>query len=204
LPDELNDVLDALMALGYSKKEVTGILAKLDNTKDVSTLVKEALTIGSFLEVELHEINHFIYSLLFISDNIKSLSFKTPRKKKLANITEGGYYFELLLFGKIVNKLTINEALYLLNRNNYNKSLKDFRNGFLNLESKDLIATGNFIKFNNLKFDNPNNKYSSIVVKSSNKELYNDNYIEFNNCNCTCINRKIDFNELKKFVINKK
>ena len=31
------------MALGYSKKEVTGILAKLDNTKDVSTLVKEAL-----------------------------------------------------------------------------------------------------------------------------------------------------------------
>ena len=43
LDSKLNDVLDALMALGYSKKEVTGILAKLDNTKDVSTLVKEAL-----------------------------------------------------------------------------------------------------------------------------------------------------------------
>jgi Holliday junction DNA helicase RuvA len=43
LDSKLNDVVDALMALGYSKKEVTGILAKLDNTKDVSTLVKEAL-----------------------------------------------------------------------------------------------------------------------------------------------------------------
>ncbi len=40
---KLNDVLDALVALGYSKKEVSGILAKLDNTKDVSSLVKDAL-----------------------------------------------------------------------------------------------------------------------------------------------------------------
>lgn len=40
---KLNDVQDALVALGYSKKEVSGIVAKLDSTKDVSSLVKDAL-----------------------------------------------------------------------------------------------------------------------------------------------------------------
>lgn len=39
----LKDVEDALIALGYNKKELTKILAKLDPTKDVSVLIKEAL-----------------------------------------------------------------------------------------------------------------------------------------------------------------
>ena len=40
---KLSDVEDALIALGYSKKEITKIISKLDSTKDVGTLVKEAL-----------------------------------------------------------------------------------------------------------------------------------------------------------------
>ena len=39
----LKDVEDALVALGYSKKELTKILAKLDPQEEVSKLVKEAL-----------------------------------------------------------------------------------------------------------------------------------------------------------------
>ena len=40
---KLSDVEDALLALGYNKKEITKIIAKLDQTKEVGVLVKEAL-----------------------------------------------------------------------------------------------------------------------------------------------------------------
>ena len=40
---KLTDVEDALIALGYGKKEITKIIAKLDTTQDVGVLVKEAL-----------------------------------------------------------------------------------------------------------------------------------------------------------------
>lgn len=40
---KLDDVEDALIALGYSKKEITKVIAKLDGTKDEGDLVKEAL-----------------------------------------------------------------------------------------------------------------------------------------------------------------
>ena len=40
---KLDDVQDALIALGYSKKELTKVLAKLDATKEVGELVKDAL-----------------------------------------------------------------------------------------------------------------------------------------------------------------
>ena len=40
---KLDDVSDALVALGYSKKELTKILAKLDAEKEVGELVKDAL-----------------------------------------------------------------------------------------------------------------------------------------------------------------
>lgn len=40
---KLDDVQDALIALGYSKKELTKVLAKLDANKEVGELVKDAL-----------------------------------------------------------------------------------------------------------------------------------------------------------------
>ncbi len=40
---KLNDVIDALVALGYTKKEATKVVEKLDATLDEGALVKEAL-----------------------------------------------------------------------------------------------------------------------------------------------------------------
>lgn len=40
---KLDDVSDALLALGYNKKEITKVIKDLDGTKDVGVLVKEAL-----------------------------------------------------------------------------------------------------------------------------------------------------------------
>ena len=39
----LDDVEEALLALGYSKKELTKILSKLDASKEVGDLIKDAL-----------------------------------------------------------------------------------------------------------------------------------------------------------------
>lgn len=40
---KLSDVEEALVALGYSKKEVTKVISKLDSSLDVATLIKQAL-----------------------------------------------------------------------------------------------------------------------------------------------------------------
>ena len=40
---KLEDVEAALIALGYVKKEVSKVLSKLDTSKDVGALVKDAL-----------------------------------------------------------------------------------------------------------------------------------------------------------------
>lgn len=39
----ISEVEEALMALGYSKKELTKVLSKLDGTKEVGDLIKDAL-----------------------------------------------------------------------------------------------------------------------------------------------------------------
>ena len=39
----LDDVEEALMALGYGKKELSKVLSKLDATKEVGDLIKDAL-----------------------------------------------------------------------------------------------------------------------------------------------------------------
>ena len=173
--------------------------------KNIKSLIREALKIGSFIDVIIHEINHFVYALLFMSDKFKTNSFQTPRKKKLSDIREGRYYLELLLFGKIINNLSFKEVLYLLNKNNYDKSLKDFKNGFTYLKQKDLEATGKFQKFNEyneLIVDDIEWANSSIAVKNIRKSnLLDDINIECYKKNCTFINRNINLNELKKFEI---
>ena len=40
---KLTDVIDALVALGYTKKEATKVVEKLDPSLDEGVLVKEAL-----------------------------------------------------------------------------------------------------------------------------------------------------------------
>ena len=41
--DKLTDVSDALVALGYNNKEISKAISKLDTSKEVKDLVKDAL-----------------------------------------------------------------------------------------------------------------------------------------------------------------
>ncbi len=55
---------------------------------------------------------------------------------------------ELALFGNVIKNLSYREALYILNTNNYDKTLKEFREGFAKLSKNDLIIKGPFQNFN--------------------------------------------------------
>ena len=50
----------------------------------------------------------------------------------------------MALFGKIIKTLKYNEALYILNINNYARSLDEFRNGLELLKKGDLTINSPF------------------------------------------------------------
>ena len=79
-------------------------------------------------------------------------SLKTPRKKKEIQ-REGGFNMERILFGKIVNELTLGQAFYVLNEKNYSKLLNEFRNEFIMLKIEDFQKDAIFEEYNKLKIE---------------------------------------------------
>jgi ATP sulfurylase len=81
-----------------------------------------------------------------------NIPLKTPRNEGLA-IREGGRAMELLLFGKIIHNLNIKQALYILNENNYNKNVYQFKEDFEKLcqpseKINDCRIAGEFSEYN--------------------------------------------------------
>ena len=124
-------------------------------------------------------------------------------KKEYLNMKEGGNDLELTLFGKVTKNLSYGEALYVLNENNYGKSLIDFRKGFEKLLNQDLIIKGQFDEFN-LKNKSKINEYKNIFIKFKNDNSFDENDI-FNNVNINIplrndiIGRYYDLDDLNPF-----
>ena len=89
-----------------------------------------------------HEIGHSFVDIHFYMENGR-IPIKTPRKKTL-EINEGGYFIEFALYGRILETITIEQALYILNENNYDKTFLEFQEGFNNIQNKDLYIQGEF------------------------------------------------------------
>ena len=70
------------------------------------------------------------------------IPIETPRKHNLD--AEGGYYIEYALFGRMLESINLQQALYILNENNYNKTYLEFQEGFNNIKKEDLILEGVF------------------------------------------------------------
>ena len=69
--------------------------------------------------------------------------YRNSKKKNLEQ-AEGGNYVDLALFGKVLKKVTLEQALYLLNEKNYEKTYVDFQYDFNNIKEEDLIVEGVF------------------------------------------------------------
>ena len=131
---------------------------------------------GVIIELIYHEFGHAISAVISFSENELKLT-ETPRKKYL-DFKEGGYYLEIALFGRVIKNFSLGEALYVLNKENYNKSLEDFRKGFMELSNKDLIIKGEFKDFNLKNENEMEQKKNSIIIKAKNGDDKKD---DFNN-----------------------
>ena len=143
------------------------------NAQYIDNKIYETLENGIIIENEFHEFDHTISAVLSYLTHRESL-INTPRKKNIEFI-KGVYYVELALFDKIIKTLTYEEALYILNLKNYDKTLDEFRNGFKMRKEKDLIINGPFENLN-IKKDNignfEKNQYS-ISSRPGYKEFKN-------------------------------
>ena len=110
-------------------------IKKIPKVKMDYNKISEALINGAIILINDHELNHNFHNYFYFSKNGKE-SLKTPRKKEI-EIREGGFNLENILFGKILENLTLRQALYILNEENYKKSLYEYRCGFLKLENED-------------------------------------------------------------------
>ena len=148
-----------------------------------------------FIITNLHEIGgHFyvrfqyFYSLNegFESPNINES--EKPSYSVFGNLRgkESGERLEIKLFGRVINKLTINEALYILNINNYNQNIKEFQKNFYACNSKsigelidnslEMFLTSLSIKKDDLLNRNYIGQYYSILDFNPNKELEKNEY----------------------------
>ena len=89
---------------------------------------KTALKIGSLVKTGNHEIGYNFTSIRFFMENCQT-SIVTSRKNIL-EFAEGGSYIELALFGRILEEITLEQALFILNEKNYTKTYLQFQESF--------------------------------------------------------------------------
>ena len=152
----------------FENKPITyGDIIINDNDRQ---LVEDALKIGKVILIIFHEIYHNIYSYLLYFFNNINYSFQAPRKSKVSEFQEEGFYIENLLFERIIESLNLKEVLYIMNIDNYNMDINKYQKGFtlktfLNstLKGKSNI-NGVFSKFNAInKFSNYCSINSSLI-----------------------------------------
>ena len=82
----------------------------------------------------IHEINHANQIIIFFKGSDKNL-IDSPVRIFEGNISssEGGESLEYLLFGKKINRLNLFECLYILNEENYEQDLQQFRENFIKI-----------------------------------------------------------------------
>ena len=132
------------------------------NTQPISKretieLLEKILYTSGIIKTNYQELNHNFYNMFYHQEN-GNIPLKTPRNKNLL-IKEGSRAMEKLLFGKIIESINIIEALYILDENNYNKDIYQFKKDFENLteikvKKEHFTIIGEFSEFNSIYKDN--------------------------------------------------
>ena len=128
---KVNGVTDKLTMETYIFLEPKKIKIKTNAQKQQDELVEKILYSSAIIKTNFHEFNHNLYNILYFHEN-GSIPLDTPRRGD-GSEKEGGIDLELLLFGKKINTLSLKEALYILNEENYNKNIFQFKEDFKKL-----------------------------------------------------------------------
>ena len=138
-------------------------------------------------------------------NNEESFNIVKEFKKNIDNFEddeEGGNQIEIFLYGDIKSTISINESLYLLDLNNYNKYFNDFKNDFVKIsklkendqteykvnDCNDLL-TKDLYKSLLLKFNDKKSKNFNVKHKFK-KGNFNSLTIEFGRCGTNKIKKK--------------
>ena len=160
--------------------------------KNLDEIIFKTLENSVVIEIIFHEFSYVINLVL------KLIGFQ---RNEFLKIKEKGYYLEMVLFGKIIKNISYGEALYILNLNNYNKGLDDFKNGFEKLSIEDLNISG---LFNDLNLKNEKEieklkKEVYIIAKKDENEDILKNIKIFIPPKYDILNREIKEEELQLY-----
>lgn len=121
-----------LMLMYFPPRKIFCLGINIEKIKCILEMIEKSL---NTINIQ-HEWGHTSSSFLFFNSETKY--FNTPDRKikefRKNNINikddirvkEGGYTVEYLLYGRIINEINTKEAIYILDRNNYQKSLQNF------------------------------------------------------------------------------
>ena len=115
------------------------------NIKDLPIGKKIILFIKkSFMTLNIHHEFGYGHQVVLFCINPEKNEFDSPlvelkldsQKTKITG--EGGQLFEYLLYRRVIKELDLKEVIYINNSNNCKKSLKQYRDDFINLKNKKL------------------------------------------------------------------
>ena len=155
------------------------ILSNLNDSEKILTddeiLIHKALINGAIVAINDHEINHNFHNYFYCSKNGNEV-LKTPRKIEMDE-RKGGNNMERILFGRILNDLTLKQSLYILNEKNYEKSLNVFRKEFFELKEENCKCNGIFKEYMSMKFNIKELSDYMVINFKSNKYKIHSSYI---------------------------
>lgn len=146
-----------------------------DDIKNAKKLIKKIFYSSSVVKTNSHEMNHQYYNLLFFHSN-GSYPLETPRKN-LIEERESEKNLEMLLFNRVIRRLNLAEAMYLLNEKNYQKNLDEFREGLSRIDKE--------FKIEDLKFEEDCifNEFNNIFKIENFEEISLNSFISCNDVN---------------------
>ena len=161
--------------VGITEHSNLNIILKDNYTgnKDISS--NEICVFAAFIIILFHELANFIS--VYILKHLKVVEFDNSLYFKKNENTDIGRIIEIKLFGRVIEKMNVIEAIYILNINNYLKNnVEDFLKGFMNLKNEKKIFIDdnvkqflNEINIYNVNFDLTDIKNIFFVKGNSNR-----------------------------------
>jgi len=154
--------------------------------KDIS--LNEICVFASFIIILIHELANFFSTYIFkhlkVVEYVNSFNFEKNEKGDIGRI------IEIKLFGRVIEKMNVIEAIYILNVDNYMKNnVEDFLEGFLNLKNEKKIIIDDKVKqfLNEVNIYNVNTEltdFKNIFIVKGNSNSLN---IGVNNDKCSTL-----------------
>jgi hypothetical protein len=170
--------LNNLDFVGLTDHLNMNIFIKGNYVGNIDSIENEICYFAAFVIILIHELSHFIriyvYKHLKLSEYEHSFIFEDNEKAEI------GKFIEKKLFGKVIEKIDVTEAIYILNISNYFKNNdEEFSKGFIDLKQKKINGI-NDIDINVQEFF----KMSNIDIKKLNFSKIDNKFIIKGNSNC--------------------